>query len=159
MGQGGSSGKSKEELVASIKARNVGQLNEVVARLKPSPAVLNSLLHLAVQVSNGAIMSRLVELGADPASIVEDPFSQAIGVYTGGKGTTLLHKAALYANVEVRLHCIHNQQLSLVALAAPSRGLSAYALSRVSYVCEFVIDLLRCIPCVSYVIFSLHLPF
>lgn len=103
MGQGGSSGKSKEELVAPIKSRNVGQLNEAVARLKPSPAVLNSLLHLAVQVSNGAIMSRLVELGADPASIVEDPFSQAIGVYTGGKGTTLLHKAALYANVEVRL--------------------------------------------------------
>lgn len=105
MGAGGSSGGAKakeEELIALIKAKNIPGLNEAVTRLKPTPAMLNSLLHFAVQVSNVAMMNRLVELGADPASLVEDRWSASIGSYTGGKGASLLHKAALYANVEVR---------------------------------------------------------
>ena len=103
MGAGGSTAsfKGKDELMSAVKSKNIPGLNDAVTRFKPSPAVLNSLLHLAVQVSNTAVMARLVELGADPASIVEDPFTAPIGAFTGGKGTTLLHKAALYAHVEV----------------------------------------------------------
>jgi len=102
VGGGGGSSKVMEQLMTAVRANDLAGISQLVEKNKLQKPQLNSALHEAVQTPGCiASINKLLELGADLTSLVDDPFKKGVAGYVGGKQTNVLHKAALAGQADV----------------------------------------------------------